>query len=100
MKAVRMFNWRFLLLIAMLQFTHLWVLAQENSGGSSTTTTTTKKVDVDISTTDAWYTNPIVWVVGAAVFILLLVALLRGGGSSRSGDRVTVTRTVERDTDV
>ncbi len=26
-----------------------------------------------------WYTNPIVWIVGAAVFILLLVALLRGG---------------------
>ena len=26
-----------------------------------------------------WYANPIVWIVGAAVFILLLVALLRGG---------------------
>lgn len=25
-----------------------------------------------------WYANPIVWIVGAAVFILLLVALLRG----------------------
>jgi hypothetical protein len=24
-----------------------------------------------------WYANPIVWVVGAAVFLLLLVALLR-----------------------
>ena len=29
-----------------------------------------------------WYTNPIVWIVGAAVFILLLVALLRGGNRS------------------
>lgn len=28
-----------------------------------------------------WYTSPWVWVVGAAVFILLLVALLRGRGS-------------------
>ena len=27
----------------------------------------------------SFFTNPIVWVVGAAVFILLLVALLRGG---------------------
>jgi hypothetical protein len=26
-----------------------------------------------------WYTNPIIWIVGAAIFILLLVALLRGG---------------------
>ena len=25
-----------------------------------------------------WYGNPIVWIIGAAVFILLLVALLRG----------------------
>ena len=42
----------------------------------------TKKVDVDISTggNDAnWYASPWVWVVGAAVFILLLVALTRGG---------------------
>ncbi|RYZ24435.1 MAG: hypothetical protein EOO16_00710 [Chitinophagaceae bacterium] len=41
----------------------------------------TKSVDVNINTnkgSDAWYTNPIVWVVGAAVFILLLVALSRG----------------------
>lgn len=38
------------------------------------------KVDVNINTNDsAWYTSPWVWVVGAAVFILLLVALTRGG---------------------
>jgi len=41
------------------------------------------KVDVDINAKGggAWYASPWVWVVGAAVFILLLVALLRGGGS-------------------
>ncbi len=27
---------------------------------------------------NSWYGNPIVWIIGAAVFILLLVALLRG----------------------
>jgi hypothetical protein len=39
-----------------------------------------KSVDVNINTDKGggWYTNPIVWVVGAAVFILLLVALSRG----------------------
>lgn len=31
-----------------------------------------------------WYTQPWVWIVGAAIFILLLVALLRG--NSRSSD--------------
>lgn len=32
-----------------------------------------------IQKTEAWYASPWVWVVGAAVFILLLVALTRGG---------------------
>ncbi|WP_139256392.1 hypothetical protein [Flavisolibacter ginsengisoli] len=43
----------------------------------------TKKVDVDINTKGDggnWYASPWVWVVGAAVFILLLVALTRGSG--------------------
>ena len=41
----------------------------------------TKKVDVDINTDKGsnWYASPWVWIVGAAVFILLLVALTRGG---------------------
>lgn len=42
----------------------------------------TKKVDVDINTNSgggSFFASPWVWVVGAAVFILLLVALLRGG---------------------
>jgi hypothetical protein len=36
-------------------------------------------VDINLKKESAWYQNPIVWVIGAAVFILLLVALLRGG---------------------
>ena len=39
-----------------------------------------KDINVNINTKgDAWYASPWVWVVGAAVFILLLVALTRGG---------------------
>jgi hypothetical protein len=40
-----------------------------------------KKVDVDVDVgkeSDGWYASPVVWVIGGAVFILLLVALLRG----------------------
>ncbi len=50
------------------------VLAQDGGG--------TKDVDVNINTKgdSAWYASPWVWVVGAAVFILLLVALTRGSG--------------------
>ena len=43
----------------------------------------TKSVDVNISTDNGggggFFTSPWVWVVGGAVFILLLVALMRGG---------------------
>ena len=41
------------------------------------------QADVNINVTKSsstWYTNPIVWVIGAAVFILLIVAIARGGG--------------------
>ena len=50
------------------------ILAQDGGG--------TKDVDVNINTKgdSAWYASPWVWVVGAAVFILLLVALTRGSG--------------------
>ena len=61
-------------------------------------------INVDInkdSDTANWYASPWVWVVGAAVFIILLIALTSGGRrSSGSSDKVTVTKTVRRDTDV
>jgi hypothetical protein len=41
------------------------------------------EVNVDVTkttTTTHWYSSPWVWVVGAAIFILLLVALTRGSG--------------------
>jgi cell division protein FtsW (lipid II flippase) len=45
-----------------------------------------KKVEVDINTKSEntnFFMQPWVWIVGGAVFILLLVALLRGGGSKK-----------------
>jgi len=42
-----------------------------------------KKVDVDINTNSGsnWYAQPWVWIVGGAVFLLLLVALMRGNSN-------------------
>jgi hypothetical protein len=41
-----------------------------------------KGVDIDVNVKkENWYQQPWVWIVGGAVFILLLVALMRGGGS-------------------
>jgi len=42
-------------------------------------------VDIDVNKGDSnWYMQPWVWVVGGAVFILLLVALLKSGGEKKS----------------
>jgi len=41
------------------------------------------KPDIDISVTkndSNWYQQPWVWIVGGAVFIIILVALLKGSG--------------------
>ena len=35
-------------------------------------------IDVDVNKGGDWYTQPWVWIVGGAIFVLLLLALLRG----------------------
>lgn len=38
-------------------------------------------VDIDVNKKDSnWYQQPWVWIIGGAVFILLLVALMKGSG--------------------
>jgi hypothetical protein len=49
------------------------VFAQESGGADI-------NVDINKDSGGGWYTQPWVWIVGGALFILLLVALLRGGG--------------------
>ncbi len=39
------------------------------------------EVDISINKHDNWYSQPWIWIVGAAIFILLLVALLRGNNA-------------------
>lgn len=61
----------------------------------------TTQVDVDVNkttSTTSWYASPWVWIVGAAVFILLLVALT--SGSRGSSDKVVEKRTIIKDTDI
>lgn len=77
--------------IFLLTLVNLAALAQEK----------TTEVDVNLNKggNSNWYASPWVWIAGAAIFILLLVALTSGGSrrSSGSGERVTVTKTVRRD---
>lgn len=55
------------------------VFAQEKAADFTvdvnTTTTTTK--------TQEWFTNPMYWVIGAVVLILLVALIVRGGNNSK-----------------
>jgi hypothetical protein len=58
-----------ILSILLMIYSSVWLLAQE-----------TKKVDIDVNTKgNDWYASPWVLILGVAVYILLLVALTRGG---------------------
>ena len=86
-------TFKVLISIVFLSFIQAVTIAQDTTHSSSTVTTH--------SETTTWYTSPWVWIVGIAVFILLLVALLGGKNRDRSGttDKVTVTKSVRTDRD-
>jgi cytochrome bd-type quinol oxidase subunit 2 len=58
------------LLLVMVMFANLGAFAQTEVGGNVVSKTTT--------TSQQWYTSPWAWIIGAAVFILLFAAILRG----------------------
>ena len=97
-------NLKALVTLAIVTLLNQLVYGQDNtgsgsssSGGSSTTTTTHTTTS---NTSTDWYTSPWVWVIAAAVLILLIVALSSGRRDSGRSDKVTVTKTVRRDSDV
>lgn len=98
-KSAKLFTFKTFITLLVFNFIQLVLQAQDSAGSSSTTSTTTS---VSTEHTTEWYTSPWVWVIGAAIFILLLVALLRGNSSRTTAgttDKTTVTKTVRRDTD-
>jgi hypothetical protein len=62
--------------LMLMMFINIVAFAQEK--------TVDVNVDVNKGGEAGWYANPWIWIVGAAVFILLLVAIVRGG--SRTSD--------------
>lgn len=93
------FSYKAIVTLIMLTFIQALAWAQDTTGGgssssSSNTSTTT-------TTQETWYSQPWVWIVGGAVLLLLIVALMRGNSNSGTrSDKVTVTKSVKTDTDV
>jgi hypothetical protein len=72
---------KFYLTVLVFLSTIISVFSQDSSASSSSTTTQTTATTTHI--------QPWMWIVGAAIFLIILIALLRGG----SRDSVTVSRT-------
>lgn len=93
MKKVNGFTCRFILLF-LLTLVQAAIWAQDSTTSSSSHSVTVTK---ETTTTTNWYMQPWVWVVGAAVFIIILVALFRGNSSRTDVSRTT---TVIKDREV
>lgn len=74
-----------LLFTFLLCFTQAAIWAQDSSSSSHSVTVTKETT----TTTTNWYMQPWVWVVGAAVFIIILVALFRGSSNKTDISRTT-----------
>lgn len=92
MKSISLKAFSFLLML-IFSVLNLPLFAQDNpattDGGGKVSVTTSETT----TTTTDWYTQPWVWIVGAAVLIIVLVALLRGNSSdTREVSRTTVIK--------
>ncbi len=67
--------------LVMALLSTLYTMAQDNSQSQSEAVTQTSS-STTTPTVTYWYAAPWVWIVGAAIFILLLVAILQSGRRS------------------
>ena len=81
-----------LLLATML--TAFYTMAQDSTSSSVNTSTSTA------TTETTWYAEPWVWIVGAVVLLIIILLATRGNSSTASAEKVTITKTVTRDSDV
>ena len=79
--------------VFLLSFISSFLWAQDSTVSSNKITTSETT-----TTTTEWYAQPWVWIVGGAVFIIILVALLRGG-SGKDKTEVSRSTTVIKDRD-
>ena len=92
------FSYKAIVTFLMLTFMQALAWAQDTTGGSSSSSSNTSTTT---TTQETWYSQPWVWIVGGAVLLLLIVALMRGNSNSGPrSDKVTVTKSVKTDTDV
>ena len=81
----------FLFVVSLL--TSVMVFAQDSTVATSTTSTSA------ISTEKTWYMEPWAWVLGGVILLVIILLATRSTSSTTSADKVTVTKTVTRDSE-
>lgn len=73
-------NWKAFVAVFIFGLTQLAVFAQQDQGGGGGSSTT---ITTETTETTTWYTQPWVWIVGAIVLLILIVALVRGNSGTK-----------------
>ena len=81
----------FLFVVSLL--TSVMVFAQDSTVATSTTSTSAT------STEKTWYMEPWAWVLGGVILLVIILLATRSTSSTTSADKVTVTKTVTRDSE-
>ena len=93
MKQLRLYTWFATLMTFVFALLQIPVWAQEGNSGTDNNTSTVTSETSTTTTTTYWYTEPWFWVVCGAVLLLIIIALVRGSGSSdREVHRTTVIK--------
>ncbi|MES2701604.1 MAG: hypothetical protein V4649_03145 [Bacteroidota bacterium] len=79
MKTIYLSIVRWCTALMLIVVTQVHAIAQEGGTDSKVSVSSSSSSTSDGAVT-TWYAAPWVWIVGAAVFILLLVAIVRGRG--------------------
>ncbi|MCW3124260.1 MAG: hypothetical protein JWQ38_3752 [Flavipsychrobacter sp.] len=101
MKTTIQFAGTKLLFLFVCLLSGFYSLAQEE--GTSQTSSTSSHSSTTVAPADAamWYTNPIVWVAGVAVLLLIIIFAARSGKGKVSNSEVsrttTTTTTIKED---
>ena len=74
-------------------FTSAVSLAQDVANATTTTTSTS------VTTEKTWYMEPWAWILSGVVLLVIIILATRSSSSKKNAESVTITRTVQRETD-
>ena len=80
-------------LFAVILLSSVIAFAQDSTIATTTTSTSAT------STEKTWYMEPWAWVLGGVILLVIILLATRSTSNTTSADRVTVTKTVTKDSE-